>query len=619
MQGVIHLWVASYGRAALVLAFAFCLGYPVCRKIVRGLAGAVLTVLAGLAVLSLIVCLLGWLHLFYGGVLVAIAVVGAGATIYLLFVDLRGRHIMRPPGTVIFSVGALLIALLAFSGLTLYPSTSLAYDATSYHLPLARDLIQHHGLSYDPFVRYSFFPQGNEAVFAVMQLLSSSAVRAASLEYSVLALAVVLLPLWFHDTGRNPLAGLIGGLLVLASPVVIWSGTAAMVDVWTMAFVLSGLLVGLDAVQGRGRTVPMMVLCGVLLGEAAASKYTGGLFAACALVGILIAAGRAGIRPGVLLALVGGGAVVALPWYAWTLHTTGDPVYPFAVGLFGNRHGLWTSSEISYQDFSVRGDIKPGVGAIVSRDWQYLTGSIAYLPGPVRSPLSWWLAAGFLPLLARSSRRQRAYVGVAVASLLCLIISIFISADPRYLVPALGIVALCGALAADWAFSAAGRILRVAARPLVVAGAAVALGVALLWSSASYGIDFASNNGAPPTSAADVNGFIAARTPCYPAVVWLNGRLGGHWRAWSYNCEDARYYAKGKLIGDVFSTGSVFRVFNDGLYLPDAHTLWSRLAPLSVRWLILPVSKVPSPRALDQSGYFAFVARVGVMDVFTVT
>ncbi len=65
------------------------------------------------------------------------------------------------------TLGAVLVAV---SVLVLYPST--AFDAPSYHLPLARDLVRQHGLVYDPFVRYSFFPQANEAMFAVMMLFS---------------------------------------------------------------------------------------------------------------------------------------------------------------------------------------------------------------------------------------------------------------------------------------------------------------------------------------------------------------------------------------------------------------------------------------------------------------
>ncbi|GAC1639772.1 MAG: hypothetical protein NVS4B2_29230 [Chloroflexota bacterium] len=620
MLGLIHLWVSSYERVALVLALAFCMGYPVSRKIVGGVAGPLVALFVGFATLSLVVCLLGWLGLFYG---LSIAIVGAAAgafTIRCLARDLAGR---RSAGTTplsatfVVSVSVLFIALLGFSVLTLYPSTSLAYDATSYHLPLARDLVQHHGLVYDPFVRYSFFPQGNEAMFAVMLLLSGNPVSSAALEYSVLALVVLLMPLWFRDTGRRPAAGLVAGLLVLASPVVIWAGTAAFVDTWTLAFVAVALIVGLDAAQGRARPVPMMLVCGLLLGEAAATKYTGAAFGACAFAAVLLTAGRSCIPCHALLVALGGFAAVALPWYAWTLHTTGDPVYPFAVGLFGNRHGLWTAGEISYQNFVARGDITAGVVSVLHRDWQYLRGSVPYSTGAHRSPLSWVLAASFLPMLARSAWHDRAYIGVAAASLLCVGISVFISADPRYLVPALGIIAVCGGLAADWALRAAGRKLHL--RPRISSVAAVLVAVPSLWSSASYAYDFRSQNGNPPTAPARVNAYIAARTPCYPAVTWLNDHAGSAYRAWSYNCEDTRYYAHGLLIGDVFSTGSVFRIFNNaGLDLPTAATLRERLAPLSAQWLILPVTKVPDPRTLEVGGLFALVTTAGSMDVFRV-
>ncbi len=65
---------------------------------------------------------------------------------------------------------------------------------------------------------------------------------AAALEYTVLAIAVLALPLWFIGSGRRVGAGFLAGIVMLASPVVIYAGTAAFVDTWMLAFVLGGTL-----------------------------------------------------------------------------------------------------------------------------------------------------------------------------------------------------------------------------------------------------------------------------------------------------------------------------------------------------------------------------------------
>ena len=64
---------------------------------------------------------------------------------------------------------------------------------------------------YDPYVRYSFFPQANEAMFAVMLLLTHNPAASAALEFSVLALGALTVPLWFLGSGRRVGAGLVAG------------------------------------------------------------------------------------------------------------------------------------------------------------------------------------------------------------------------------------------------------------------------------------------------------------------------------------------------------------------------------------------------------------------------
>ncbi len=111
----------------------------------------------------------------------------------------------------------------------------------------------------------------------------------------------------------------------------------------------------------------------------------------------------------------------------------------------------------------------------------------------------------------------------------------------------------------------------------------------ILWSSASSATAVRSTNGLPPTTPAAIRRFIATRVSCYGAVTFLNRIAGSKYRAWSPGCQTARYYAKGLLIGDVFSTGSANRVFDRaGIDVPNDETLWNRLAPLKVEWLIVP-------------------------------
>jgi Dolichyl-phosphate-mannose-protein mannosyltransferase len=621
LLGLLHLWIVTYARVALVLAIALSIGYPLCRRRVSARTGLLLSVLVGLVGFTALICVLSWLRIFTLASLWLVAAGGAAASARYLIVDVprwrsRVRGIRADPALVV-AIGVLLVVVLGFSLLALYPST--ADDANNYHLPLARDLIQHQGLVYDPFVRYSFFPQANESLFALMLMLSPNAIGCAALEYAVLGLIVLLMPLWFASAGRHAAGGLFAGLLLLASPLIIWTGTIPFVDTWTMVFVTAAMLVALDAVARRSPLLPGLALAGLLAGEAAATKYTGGLFAACALGAVLLLSGRSQLRATWLLATLAGAAVVALPWYAWPLHTTGDPVYPFAVGLFGSHHALWTAQELHLQSVAAR-NADAGVTAVIRRDAHYLLHG-GYLPGYGGPPYSWALGIGFLALALPSTWRDRALISVIAAGGLCVLASLFVSADPRYLLPSFGVLAVGAGLGAARILTLLARQLKAARRAwAITTTAGAAAGLACLSPSLVYAHNVRHANGWPPTSPTEIEAYLDRSVPCYTAIVYLNRHAGSTYRAWSPPaCERSRFYARGRLIGDVFSAGSVFRIFGSTqTTVPSEATLWQRLEPLHVQWLVLPSGNLTNPHALQHAQRFALVGTFTGIEVFRI-
>ncbi len=615
-----HLWLTSYGPAGVVLLLAFALGYPVGRRVFRGPAAPLFALLLGLATMSLVACALSWLREFSGWSVGVVAIIATGATVWGLRSDLPRWWAKRrvPPVGPTVCLLTLIGALLAFSVLAIYPST--AFDATSYHLPLARQIVESHGLVYDPYIRFSFFPQANESVFAVMLLLTGNPVSSAALEFSILAAGTLLIPLWFIGTRRNVAAGFIGALVLLSSPVLIWVGTAAMIDAWTMVFVLGGLLCGLDVARDPTRLKPMLAVMGVFLGTAAASKYSALLYGSFVVVGVIIAiGGRREVWRG-MLGTLGGFLLFAGPWYAWTIHTTGDPLYPFATSVFGNRQGLWNSAEIQLQKVVQRATPNPGLGNIVHRDLQYLGGTLPYNTGSRRSPLSWWLGLGLLGLLVPGQWRSRPYIGVLVASVLSVLVSLDISADPRFFVPALGTLSVTVAFAVERPMQLLGDAISRFhwARPPVIVMACAAAALGCLWASIGYARTIY-DQGFPPISARSVAEYLTPSVTCYADVAYLNRTEGSRYRAWGYACEQARYYANGLLVGDAFSVGARDRIFDDGgSSLPSPSVLAQRLAPLHVGWVILPSGTPSQPQELEAGGLFRFVWGADGEDLYKV-
>ena len=619
MLDAIGFWLASYARVALILGIALCIGYPVCRRILRGPAAPVLSLMVGMVLFGLLVSLLAWLGIFRGISITIVGIAAAGASIYYVRRDQRGwrrRLLAAWPVSIPVIAGftVLVGALIFYSALALYPVT--AFDAISYHLPLARDLVQNHGLVYDLFVRYSFFPQANESIFAVMMLMSKASSSSGALEFGMLAVAVVALPLWFLGSGRGIAGGLTAGLIVLASPVVIVAGTVPNVDVWTMDFVLGGLLIGLEVAEGRVSPVPGLALSGLLLGEAAATKYLAAGYAIIAAIGILLAIGSRRLSLRAVAAGAGAAILIALPWYAWTIHTTGDPLYPFATSVFGNRSGLWTAAELKAQTINEM----PDLATALHRDIEYLLGNRRFDTGVGRSPLSWWLAVGFLGLLVPSLRRSRIFLAMTFAGALSIAMAVVLSTNFRYWVTAIAPLAVTAGLFAAWAFDAVRGFLPRRLRDARLAPVwCLVAAVAILFSSGKYERGILRGRVALPTTTSKIADYLRSNIHCYGSVEYLNEHAGPHYRAWAYACEQNRYYATGRLISDAFSTGSRSRIFDaGGAVMPNDETLWRRLEPLHVRWMILPVTAAPQPSALEVHGLFTYVTTIGSEEIFRI-
>ncbi len=623
---LVGVWFLTYGRVGAIALVALALGYLALHRLLGGPILWPLAIIVGFGLLSLCVGLLSWLHWFTATAitLVAVVAVGLAAIAWLRSSRVSGSFLIRSGDRPTISLSVLTLGgfLLVASVLTIYPTT--AFDATMYHLPLARDLVQNHGFNYDPFVRYSFFPQGNEAVFAVAMLLSPDPAVSAGLELAMLTATVALVFVWFLTSGRSAAAALIGTLLVLASPIVIVPGTSPYVDVWAMAFLTAGLVVGLLSLEDH---LPWhwasFGLAGFLVGQAAAAKYTGVLFGAAVLLGLVVAAGRSRRVWPYLVTAAAGFAVAAAPWYAWTVHIAGDPFYPFGTEVFGNRPGLWTAAEIAYQKVAAYDAPSPGLAAILRQDVVYLLGRAPNEVVGGLPPLNPLAALGLLALPVRRWWSMRPLVATMVATILSLGIWVSSTSDPRYLLPALGVMAIGGGLVVEASHRRFRQVLseRVSwlARP---PSALVLVPVATIIILSASSIEVASalhGQGLPPTTGSTAYSYLVNHVRCYGGLAYLNEHLGSSYTAYGWGCESAKFYASGEYMGDWFGPAGYGRVF-DRVSGPPIQTavLATRLRALGVTHLLVPARLGVDPATMTVDGHFRLVYSGDGTDVFQV-
>jgi 4-amino-4-deoxy-L-arabinose transferase-like glycosyltransferase len=333
------VWVAlMLVLGARDLPAAGRLAARLCRRAVAALDCGRLTLLAGCAVgVILLACILlgtgvsGTSPLYIAG---AAALVLAGIALW------RPRH----------GLAWILLAwcLLTF-GAALAPPADLDWDGLAEHLAQAAVYARtgHYApLWYD---HHSHFPALVQMLYALGLLLDGAALaKLFHWAFGLLALGAVG-AIADHFLGRG--SGKWAALVWATTPLVGGLMQIGYVDLATTAY---GLLALLAFLHWRRAASPRALAVAALMAAGAmATKMQGIPLFGILLAGVLATAvtrrwpaGRSLRHAALFCAVV---LVIAGPWYAKSWLTTGNPVYPFAYGVFGGKH--WGPAEARQYDY----------------------------------------------------------------------------------------------------------------------------------------------------------------------------------------------------------------------------------------------------------------------------
>lgn len=486
----------------------------------------------------------------------------------------------------LFIVGVCMAGLILWPVLAkpFYPPTQ--WDAISYHLAVAKSYASSHSVEPLPHLRFCVFPQLMNMLFTSMLLLQDDI--AAQL-VSVLTLVLTALAVLGWGTRRFSFrTGILGTALLLTSPMILFLGSTAYIDMGLTMFITLAIFAFLN--WSESRRGEWVVLAGALTGFASGVKYTGA-FVALAFLIVLIAQvwrpRRWKLVGGFLLAVLLSGG----PWYARNVIYTHDPFFPMLSRTVPNP--CWNAADAQVQ----RGDLaQHGTGrtfvSFLKLPWDLTFhqekffqdfGNSASRGIFVLLPLSIWFAV--ISPLAR-----RLMVTVLAYTIFWFVFAPLL----RYLQPIVPLWSLATAAAVD---RLAGKVRLRPAGLLLIAAAAGGL---LLWQSREqYSFRY---NRLPVT---DVQRDIyLGRFPSYPCFEWLNRHQGEDYRVYSLGEEYMGYFADGVRLGDVVGPGR----YAD-LDLTSAKGLHGSLRRLRVDYLMESRSDQLAPLQTDPhfSRYFRVV------------
>lgn len=462
---------------------------------------------------------------------------------------------IRPRPVWILAALALPLVLLA-----LYPPT--AFDATMYHLPFARTFAESGGAPFLPDLRFPVFPQANEILFAAAMLFGGD-VAAHGVQLCATLLTAGLLIAWGRGAW-NPAAGWLAAAVFLGNPVVVHLAGTGYIEPGLALFLTAGLF-SLDRWRlGGGRG--WLVLAAAFIATAADVKYLGLFFLGVAGLVVIFAARPAAERFRDALLFSAVAAAFLAPWYLRIYLHTGNPLFPYLPGLFGNT--LWTA-KMSPDP----GELDLGqLVRLVRLPWDLVFERAGSGGQPPFSPV--YLAA--LPLLAVGFfRDSRVRFPLLIAGAFGLVWT-RLPPDSRYLMTVLPLMSLAVAgAAAPWL----GRSRRWTA--------ILCLGCFLPgWLYAGYRIQ---RQGPPPVTAEQREDYLVHKLPLYPALAYLNRTRGSGYTVWALYAENMVYFAKGRFLGDWVGPASFPRVLAGAR---DAGSFHGTLRRVGVTHLLIPARAV---------------------------
>ncbi|MBX3373512.1 MAG: hypothetical protein KF817_06735 [Phycisphaeraceae bacterium] len=378
----------------------------------------------------------------------------------------------------------LIVAALCPPGL-LWRSEFGGYDVLSYHLQLPAEWLADGRVSGLTHNVYSFLPSFVEVAFLHLALLhphdAHTAVLAAAvpsqlLHALILGLAILLAGraavLLAPDAPGARRGGAVTILLLLGTPWLIVTGSLAYNEAPLVLALAAGLVALLrshragdagtppdhhdDRIPARRLWIPLALLVGAACGAKPTALFLVGAPLAAAL--LILAPPRTGA--GLVRCVLIGGAVGALPlipWLAQNGSATGNPLFPFATGVFGTGH--WSAAQAE-RWAAAHGPpaIDPGAAcaALVHR---FLRPGIG--PAPASLAGEPWLPQwSLLPVLGLASAgmlaaRLRSAPPVARGPVIALLLMLAVQVlawlllthqQSRFLLPAAVPLALCAAL-----------------------------------------------------------------------------------------------------------------------------------------------------------------------------
>ena len=402
----------AFSAAALILAASCAAGGLVLKALQislgRGITYLLSTLCIGSCCVSLLTLLLGVCGVMNRWIATAVLLALMLAWVRLLRLDQATARQQNPRTrgvslvATVWGVVTALFVTLNVIGAFLPP---WEYDVLEYHLGAPAE---YHRAGRVVFLKdnvYSNFPSNGEMTYLLGMILSGDKVVGAHAGKLVnvgygLAIAALIALAGKHAFGSRSVWEPF--LAVYACPCILIAGMVAHVTMPLMLYLTFTLYALLRWLKGSEELTDnqWLILCGLGVGGAMGTKYTGFLLVLGPVVAVVIVrgAGSFGRRIGSIARVLIPAAILVSPWMLRNGMNTGNPTYPLLYRVFGgsNWDGVKDArfaKAHSPRDLSLPGFGTRALGFLTNKHRPYLSGSLVVLAllslATWRAPRNW--------------------------------------------------------------------------------------------------------------------------------------------------------------------------------------------------------------------------------------
>jgi hypothetical protein len=232
------------------------------------------------------------------------------------------------------------IILLVCTEIILNLTPPISRDALIHHLAIPKLWLKHGGIYEIPWANYAYYPMNIDLLYAFCLYFKNDLAP----KYIHMAFGMgtgFLIYLYLKPKfGRH--WGLLGMVIFISTPIVIWLSTAAYVDLGMTFFITGSLMAFIKWRDSEYRPMKWFLISAVAMGIAVGSKYNALIAAFILNMLLMLAVVRdthrqgAALWYGILFFMIT--AVVASPWYLKNYLQTGNPFYPLFGSFFKSLH-----------------------------------------------------------------------------------------------------------------------------------------------------------------------------------------------------------------------------------------------------------------------------------------